>query len=109
MAPCTVDARAKYDSMKHHYEEAVQLKITLTEQLQQLQQHPGAPEESKKIAQLQEEVTFLHQQLKVYKEDFEAERRDRQRMARERDSDKLHYQSEVTSLQLQVCTIICNE
>ena len=83
--------------------------MNLTEQLKQLQeqqeQHHGAPEEAKKMAQLKEEVAFLHQQLKVYQEDFDAERRDCQRMARERDTDKVHYQSEVTSLQLQVCAM----
>lgn len=104
------DARVKYDCMKKRYDEAMQLKVSLTDQLQELRQQQGSSstvaKDSTRIAQLKEEVLFLHQQLKVYQEDFEAERRDRQRLSREKETSQLHYEAEITSLKLQVCTCV---
>ena len=41
-------------------------------------------------------------QLKAFQEDFEAERRDRERLADEKQSAALRYEAEVTSLKLQL-------
>ena len=41
-------------------------------------------------------------QLKTYQEDFEAERRDRERMSEEKQSASLRYEAEITSLRLQL-------
>jgi len=40
--------------------------------------------------------------LKTYQEDFEAERRDRERMQDEKQSASLRYEAEITSLRLQL-------
>ena len=82
--------------MKRSYDEAVQMKASLTQQLHELRQQ-GLSQGSAKLAQLKEEVAFLHQQLKAYQEDFEAERRDRQRMGREKEMNQIHYEAETTS------------
>ena len=41
-------------------------------------------------------------QLKAYQEDFEAERRDRERISDEKQSAALKYEAEITSLRLQL-------
>ena len=41
-------------------------------------------------------------QLKTYQEDFEAERRDRERLSDEKQSAELRAQAEITSLKLQL-------
>ena len=105
------DVRVKYDAIKRSYDEAVQVKASLTKQLHELrqqQQQQGSPQGSARLAQLKEEVTFLHQQLKAYQEDFEAERRDRQRMGREKEMNQIHYEAEMTSLKLQVSLTFCS-
>lgn len=96
------DTRVKYEIMKRRCEEATQLKSTLAEQLHQLKKSSSTAEESSRLAIMRDEVAFLRQQLKAYQEDFEAERRDKQRVARQRESDKVHYEAEITSLKLQV-------
>ena len=47
-------------------------------------------------------VNFCPLQLKTYQEDFEAERRDRERMQDEKQSASLRYEAEITSLRLQL-------
>lgn len=106
-----LDVRVKYDAIKRSYDEAVQVKTTLSKQLHELRQQQGSSQGSAKLAQLKEEVAFLHQQLKAYQEDFEAERRDRQRMGREKEMNQIHYEAEMTSLKLQVsltCQCVCS-
>ena len=41
-------------------------------------------------------------QLRTYQEDFEAERRDRERISDEKQSAALRYEAEITSLRLQL-------
>ena len=45
---------------------------------------------------------FLPIQLKTYQEDFEAERRDRERINEEKQSAALRFEAEITSLKLQL-------
>ena len=45
---------------------------------------------------------FLSFQLKTYQEDFEAERRDRERLSSEKQSAALRYEADTTSLKLQL-------
>lgn len=42
------------------------------------------------------------QQLKAYQDDFNAERKDRERMGEEKQSAAIRYEAEVTSLKLQL-------
>ena len=45
---------------------------------------------------------FCYPQLRAYQEDFEAERRDRERLSDEKQSTALRYEAEITSLRLQL-------
>lgn len=55
-----------------------------------------------RVRELEEESHMLRQQIKAYQDDFNAERRDRERMHAERESASLRYEAEVTSLRLQL-------
>ena len=46
--------------------------------------------------------THTHTQLKAYQEDFDAERRDKERLASEKQNSALKYEAELTSLRLQL-------
>lgn len=56
----------------------------------------------RRLKELEEENAFLRSQLKAYQEDFEAERRDRERINEEKQSATLRFEAEITSLKLQL-------
>ena len=80
------EIRSKHDGLQLRYEDAASQVRVL----------------SARMEELKEENELLRQQLKVYKEDFDAERRDRERIAREKETDKLLSNAGMTSLQLQL-------
>jgi hypothetical protein len=54
------------------------------------------------VVKLEEELSLLRQQVKAYEEDFEAEKREKERLRDEKHSAAVRYEAEKTSLQLQL-------
>jgi hypothetical protein len=54
------------------------------------------------VVKLEEELSLLSQQVKAYEEDFEAEKREKERLRDEKHSAAVRYEAEKTSLQLQL-------
>lgn len=74
------------------------------QRLQQQQHVAGHPNgvNPRRLKDLEEENTFLRTQLKTFQDDFDAERRDRERMSEEKQSAALRFEAEITSLKLQL-------
>lgn len=96
------EIRSKYDGLKRRYEDAASQVRALSAQLHRTSSPTHTREQLCRMEELKEENELLRQQLKMYQEDFEAERRDRERMANEKETDKLRSSAEITSLKLQL-------
>ena len=80
------EIRSKYDGLKRRYADAASQVRVL----------------SARMEELKEGNELLRQQLKMYKEDFDAECKGRERIKREKETDKLLSNAGMTSLQLQL-------
>jgi chromosome segregation ATPase len=99
-----LELKAKYENQKRHY----------TEVISQLRRTSPPPEDqapavstcksqhNKKLTEYQEKIMLLNTQLHAYKEDFEAEKRDKDRLKSEKSTEKLRLEAEIASLKIQL-------
>ncbi|XP_019850724.1 PREDICTED: TNFAIP3-interacting protein 1-like [Amphimedon queenslandica] len=88
------DLKFKYDHMKS------QRNDLLKTQAKALSVAP--PPSSARVAQMKEEIDLLKSQVQAFKEDYEAEKRDRERLASEKETERLRYEAEIVSMKIQL-------
>ena len=96
------EIRSKYDGLKRRHEHAASQVRTLSAKLHRISSSTHTDQQLCRMEELKEENELLRQQLKMYKDDFEDERKDRERIEREKETDKLLSNAEIISLQLQL-------